>query len=95
MVGVALQQVALDALQGRFADLGPARVVEEHRGPVQGRKLAADGGQVEGHKGSSWERKKSDRLNYSPSLRCWIYTEILSRLRALRFRKSRRGEIVY
>lgn len=49
VVGVALEQVAVDAVKGVVGDLGAARVVEEDGLPVEGGELGADGGKVKGH----------------------------------------------
>lgn len=51
MVGITLQQVALDALEAASGDLRPAGVVEEDVRAAEGRKLAADRGRVKGHVG--------------------------------------------
>ncbi len=51
VVGVALEQIVLDALEGLAGDLGAAGVVEKYSGTVEGREVFADEGKIEGHKG--------------------------------------------
>ena len=51
VVGVAFEQILLDAVGGLAGDLGAAGVVEEDRGTVEGGELLTDEGCVEGHEG--------------------------------------------
>jgi hypothetical protein len=52
VVGVALQQVALDALQARARDLRPGRVVKEHALALQRWKLLPDCFRFQSHAAS-------------------------------------------
>ena len=66
VVGVAFQEIAVDPVEGRPGDLGPAGVVEEDGRAVEGGELAADLGRIERHDVYSREGMGGWR-DYSPS----------------------------
>jgi len=49
VVGVAFEQVFVDALQAWTGDLRPTGVVEEDGRSIKGRELASDNGWIESH----------------------------------------------
>jgi hypothetical protein len=57
VIGIAFQQVPVDAIQGLFGDLGSTGVVKEYRRTVQRRELAANNRQIKGHVMASGEKK--------------------------------------